>query len=420
MKEILYTAAHGGFPLDRVPLGGGGAICEHLADAWRQQKPFPFRIIDPSILGVHAPGEKDLVRMSEWAYARFCRAFERASTDTILSHDPGKSVVLCNDVSEGPDFRLLAQRGFPVYTIYHVDVVDYFTRIYLRGWIRPESATRFHRWMEHSPLRKLFTDIFGLVLQKQQDSVLYSRGLIVPSDEMRNVLTRCYPVNPEKIHVIPWGIWEEAIDPEAVALERTRFREMHRIPEGAAVILTLSRISPEKAQDRLLKAMALWERRSDFPAQGVFLFIAGEEAYMQGKRFQKRLERLAGQLRRTHVIFPGYASGARKRALFSLADLYVFPSRHESYGLTMLEAMRSGLPILAAYNHGAREAFQPGTGEMLPAAEEREIPGLMMESLRRLLANRPQLRLMGKAAEKYALTQRFEESASTLADIIRS
>ena len=39
------------------------------------------------------------------------------------------------------------------------------------------------------------------------------------------------------------------------------------------------------------------------------------------------------------MVFPGYVTGERKRAFFALADLYVFPSRHESYGLTLLEAL---------------------------------------------------------------------------------
>ena len=52
--------------------------------------------------------------------------------------------MLCNDVSEGPDFAALANAGFPVFTIYHVDVVDYFCRIYLHQWFRPETAVRLY------------------------------------------------------------------------------------------------------------------------------------------------------------------------------------------------------------------------------------------------------------------------------------
>lgn len=418
VKRILYTAAHGGARLDRAPLGGGGAVCEQLAEEWGRTRPFPFERITPSILGAQAPREEELVRLSEWAYARFCRAFERASTQAILKCDPARVVVLCNDVAEGPDFDLLAGRGYPIYTIYHVDVVDYFTRIYWRGRIRPETAARLYRWIERTPLRIPFDRLLGLVFQKQQSSARASQGLIVPSQRMREVLSRCYPLEANKIHVIPWGIWDEPSDAAAVENETARLRADYRIPEGTAVLLTLSRISPEKGQDRILRALALWERRPDFPSEGVVLFIAGEAAYMQGERFRRKLERLSGKLRRTRVLFPGYARGALKQALFRLADLYLFASRHESYGLTLMEAMKAGLPVLSADSHGAREIFQEGTGEMLPPAPETDVPDLLSAGLRRLLADRTRLKQMGEAAKRHAEGRKFSEAAARLAELL--
>ena len=42
-----------------------------------------------------------------------------------------------------------------------------------------------------------------------------------------------------------------------------------------------------------------------------------------------------------------------------LAELFVSPSVHESYGLTLVEAMRAGLPILASDHHGVAEILRP-------------------------------------------------------------
>ena len=53
--------------------------------------------------------------------------------------------MLVNDISEGPDFAVLAARGFRIFTIYHVDVVAYVASIYLRGRIRPETTVRLYR-----------------------------------------------------------------------------------------------------------------------------------------------------------------------------------------------------------------------------------------------------------------------------------
>ena len=48
-------------------------------------------------------------------------------------------------MSEGPDFALLAARGYRIFTIYHVDVVAYVAAIYGRGLIRPETTVRWYR-----------------------------------------------------------------------------------------------------------------------------------------------------------------------------------------------------------------------------------------------------------------------------------
>jgi len=98
-------------------------------------------------------------------------------------------------------------------------------------------------------------------------------------------------------------------------------RHQYAIPRDALVLLTLSRISVEKGQDLLLRALLDWERRSDFPRQPVWLFICGDAAYMQGHRFLRRLQSLAARLRKTRVIFTGHVTGIRKQAFFALASL---------------------------------------------------------------------------------------------------
>lgn len=399
---ILYTAAHGGFSGEVVPLGGGAAVCDHLVEEWTRTQPFPFKLITPSILGVAAPAGRDLVRFSERDYAHFSRAFERAATEEILRHDPADTVVLSNDVSEGPDFAALDARGFRIFTIYHVDVVAYVAAIYGRGLVRPETTVRWYR-----RLGAVLPDIARLVWEKQEASVRYSRGLIVPSDGMRDELLRCYPdCAPSKIHVLPWGAWDHG---PAVSCEELRAE--FGVPANAWVQLTLSRISPEKGQDLLLEALIDWERREDYPTQPLWLFVCGDAAYMQGRRFLEKLRRLASRLRKTRVVFPGHVTGDRKRAFFALADLYVFPSRHESYGLTLLEALAAGLPAVCLDHHGARSVMREEFGALVPARELRP-------AIARLLADPEGRRRMGEAARAFAAGERFGDRAAMLARIV--
>lgn len=401
MIRVLYTAAHGGFAQPAVPLGGGAEVFNRLVAEWSRTRPFELQTITPRILGHNAPSARELVRFDERAYARFCRNFEHAATEQILRHDPNSTVVLANDVSEGPDFARLAGAGFRVFTIYHVDVAAYVAAIYLRG-LAPETAVRWAR-----RLRWVLPGIARLIWEKQEASVRCSQGLIVPSAGMRDTLLRCYPFCPPgNIQVLPWGCWngESGADPEPL-------RREFGLPSDALVLLTLSRISPEKGQDLLLEALLEWEGRTDYPRQPLYLFICGEAAFMQGRRFLRRLEALAARLRRTRVVFPGYVAGERKQAFFALADLYVFPSRHESYGLTLMEALAAGLPAVALDTAGARSLMRPEFGELVQPSELR--PALV-----RLLADPSLRRRMGAAAREFARRHRFQDTAARLARLL--
>jgi glycosyltransferase involved in cell wall biosynthesis len=377
-------------------------VFEHLTAEWQCTQPFELQTITPAILGTSAPRGGELVKFSERAYARFCREFERASTAEILRHDPAQTVVLANDVSEGPDFAELGARGYRIYTIYHVDVVAYVAAIYGRGAIAPETTVRWY-----PRLRWFLPEIAKLVWDKQEASMRHSRGLIVPSKGMREVLLRCYPqCLRKKIHVLPWGNWnaEAPGDPEPLR------RELG-VPHDAQVLLTLSRISPEKGQDLLLQALLEWEQGEDFPKNPLWLIVCGDAAFMQGRRFLDKLRGLAARLKRTRVVFPGYVTGERKRAFLALADLYVFPSRHESYGLTLMEALAAGLPAVCLDTTGARSVMQEEFGALVS-------PRGLRPAIASLLADAGRRKQMSSAAREFARSQRFSDRAAELATLL--
>ena len=389
---ILYTAAHGGFR-ESVPLGGGAAICDQLVDEWSRTKPFEFRLIRPQVAA------SDIVHFSERQYAKFSRDFERTATLEILKHDPKDTIVLANDVSEGPDFRAL--RAYKIFTIYHVDVVAYVSDIYFHGLIRPETTVQWYRRLGWA-----LPSISKLVWEKQQASVAYSRGLIMPSQGMKDVMLRCYPdCAPEKIQVLPWGVPEPGLPGDAAPL-----RGEFNVPENARVLLTLSRISPEKGQDLLLEKLIEWERSDDYPREPLWLFICGQAAFMQGLRFLEKLRSLAAKLKKTRVVFPGYVTGDRKKAFFALADLYIFPSRHESYGLTLLEALAAGVPAVCLDHHGASAVMREVFGCVVQ-------PSALIPAIKGLL-NDHNLADKGVNARLFALNNRFSQQAAKLAKLI--
>ncbi len=357
--EVLYSAAHAEFS-DLEPLGGGKAVADYLIREWRTGEPFAFSVLSPKSLRLNLP--TPLAQMTELQYARFCREFEQATTAGILKRDPKQCVVLSNDISEGPDFAPLAERGYRIVTIFHVDVVEYFTRFYLRGLIRPETAARF-RWFRAMP------DVLRLVFEKQYECVRHSARIVVPSAPMREMILRCYPwCAADKIIVLPWGNVAAHRSPHlhhapsVVNPLPQRRGEGSDIGRDGIVIITLSRLSPEKGIERLLAALP----HVDTHGKMVRVFICGGPAYMKGRAYERKLRRLAEKVTTAHVEFTGHVTGERKAALLQRADIFVSPSKHESYGLTIAEALAAGCRVVSHHHYGAE-------GEVVDCSDARAL-----------------------------------------------
>lgn len=425
MPHVVFAGAHLGYDARRVPLGGGAAVGIALAQRWVETRPFPFVILGS---GEVSPVSGLDYRAVDWGsrrreqhpadlsvrkYARLCRQFERGVTAALraLAHevDPREACVLHNDIAEAGNFDRIREMGYRQAAIFHVDVVDYVAQIYLRGRLSAPTLARALRAVERPGLRRILPDVVRLALAKQEACARHCDLLVVPSAEMAAILRRSYPWRTEDdVLVLPWGTIAEPVPhdvDEAVADIRARYAL-----DGRPVLLALSRISPEKGQDLLLQALRYWERQG---GRNLIAFICGAPAYMHGGRYMRRLLRLARRLRRVEVYFPGYATGAEKHAFFSVADVYVFPSRHESYGLTMMEALAAGLPVLTTAHRSARDLVRPEFGRVVDAR-----PRALCQGLAEILAQRDELPEMGEASRRFALARPFSASADRLAEAI--
>lgn len=411
VERVVYCAAHGGFPVE-APLGGGAAVARLLEEEWRRTRPFELQMITPAVLGAAAPEGAELAEFDESRYAAFCREFSRAATERILQHDPRRTAVLVNDISEAPDFAALGRAGFRIVTIYHVDVVAYIAKIYLRGVVGPRRLAGAWRRLEKLGAARLAPLILRLIFQRQAESVRHSAAVVVPSTGMKRVLLDCWPeARAERIHVLPWG----APPAEEGEADAEALRREYGVDRRERVLLALSRISPEKGQDLLLESMLEWERERGEAVPPVRLFVCGAPAYMQGRAHMKRLQRLAARLRRIRVEFPGHVTGERKRAFFALADVYVFASRHESYGLTLMEALGCGVPAVAVESDGTREILQPEFGVRVRSEEARR---QLWRAVEGLLADEARRRAMGEAGRRFAQARPFAAAARRLGEML--
>jgi glycosyltransferase involved in cell wall biosynthesis len=180
--------------------------------------------------------------------------------------------------------------------------------------------------------------------------------------------------------------------------------------------MTLSRISPEKGIHLLLEALRGLETRPGFEGKDVCLFVCGEPAFMRGEAYARRVRRAAAKLERFRVFFPGYLSAFDKQVYFRLAELFVSPSLHESYGLTLVEAMRAGLPLLASDHYGVDETLDPSYGVKVPYRRASERAARLEEGLAGLLSDPDRLRSMGELARKAAGRMTFSGAARSLLD----
>lgn len=169
--------------------------------------------------------------------------------------------------------------------------------------------------------------------------------------------------------------------PNGVEIARFRATPARRDGTGKAVALCVARLSPEKGVDLLVEAMAL------AGAAELFLRVAGDGP--EEARLRERI-RASGLCGRVELL------GRRDDIpdLLASADLYCQPSRDEGLGMAALEAMASGLPVVATRVGGLPEVVQEGrTGLLVPS----EDPAALAAALTALAADLSMARRMGAA-----------------------
>jgi glycosyltransferase involved in cell wall biosynthesis len=235
----------------------------------------------------------------------------------------------------------------------------------LIGWLFPENlppVARFY-WARWLPA-----------------SIRAADAIVVDSQQTRRDVLRLLPEVAARTRVVPLAADPRfrELPPEASAALRGRLG----LPER--VLLYAGTIEPRKGLDTLVEAWALVA--GQLPA--VELVIAGQEGWF-AERLHAQVERL-GLGRRVHFL--GYLADEDLPALYALAELFVFPSRYEGFGLPPLEAMACGTPVIASNAASLPEVLgdaavlvPPGDAPMLARAL---LLGLAQPELRAALRQR--------------------------------
>jgi glycosyltransferase involved in cell wall biosynthesis len=166
--------------------------------------------------------------------------------------------------------------------------------------------------------------------------------VIADSGCSRRDAIRLLGLDPDRVTAIPLAVGPEfQPTPDTGAVDAIRARLGL---DGKRVIFNVAGLDVRKNVATLLRAFA---RATDRIGQDVTLVIGGKAHGNPG--LYPDLAPLTRELGiAERALFPGALSAGEKIALYHLADCYAAPSRYEGFGLTPLEAMACGTPVVAA------------------------------------------------------------------------
>jgi phosphatidylinositol alpha-mannosyltransferase len=170
----------------------------------------------------------------------------------------------------------------------------------------------------------------------------------------------------------PFRIIPNGVDVEAFS----RGRRLARFDDGRFNVLFVGRLEPRNGLDRLLEAFGRLRRQVD-----ARLLVLGDGPLLP--RYRAMVSRELAD----DVVFAGRVLETRPD-WYASADVYCAPARIASFGVTLLEAMAAGKPVLASDIEGFREVMEHGReGELVapddPAAWARALVRLASDPARR-------------------------------------
>jgi glycosyltransferase involved in cell wall biosynthesis len=319
---------------------------------------------------VGAAGERELrvgslpfplypdIRMSWPSFKRVAEFFDEFQPDLLHVHTEGALGVAGR--------RYALARKLPLVTSFHTNFPQY-SRHYGVGFLEPAVW----RWLErfHGPAALTLTPGEGV-----RDE-LVRRGIAHAAVWGRGVDTRLF--HPGRRDA-GWRRWLAGGD-------------------DTAVVLHVGRLAREKNLDVLIAA---WYTAHDALGQRATFVAAGEGPVARDIEADLPFVRMLGFLPRQHLA-----------TLYASADLCVFPSHTETCGLVALEAMSSGVAVVAADAGGFRESIRHDvTGVLVPPSDVQRYAHAIIE-----LAVDPARRfLLGAAARERAIERDVEPENAEL------
>lgn len=244
-----------------------------------------------------------------------------------------------------------------------------------------ESASQKLKALDHRIYRRLAAFVEGLVFGHNSP-----KARIVVSQSMKREFIRYYGDAAESIIVIPNGVDQKMFNPANRLLYRDRIRQKHGISRSDLVLMFAGGDWERKGVAYIIEALSLLLRLD------VKLLIVGsgdEKFYGQLAELKQVRER---------IIF--VSSSTNIWEYYAASDVFVFPTRYEPFGLVIVEAMASGLPVITSRVAGAADLIIDGVNGIL-LREPSDVNDLTAK-IELLISNAELRKTMGKCARETA------------------
>lgn len=225
-------------------------------------------------------------------------------------------------------------------------------------------------------------------VRKISDSMRKADGVIAVSQFTRDQILKRWPVRENRVRVIYHAL-DRRFQTDIPSRSFRMLREKLSLP--ASFILFVGGVEPRKNLLNLVEALKIIHSK-----QGkIPLVIAGRKVASYTRKLEEKIDecRLG-----PFVKLIGYLPAEELNGIYRLATVFVFPSLCEGFGLPLLEAMASGLPIAASRSSAIPEVAQDAALYFLPEEPEDIAEKILLllgdESLRQRLIERGRKRIL--------------------------
>jgi glycosyltransferase involved in cell wall biosynthesis len=284
------------------------------------------------------------------------------------------------------------------YDVIHLHENRFYTSILLHHYAKKygipyvlQAHGDLPRISKHGP-KVLFDVFFGYRLLRDASKVI-----ALTNTEAEQYKSMGVPY--ERIAVIPNGI---DLSEYADLPPKGSFKKKFNIQDKEKIVLYLGRIHRIKGVDILVRAFANVIKKLD----DVRLVVVGpDDGYLS------ELEALIKALKiEDQVLISGPLYGRDKLDAYVDADVYVLPSRYEIFGMTALESVACGTPVILTENCGIAEYFRDKTGLVVNA----DSPSNLQEALLEMLVNRERQKVFRRNCKTVMQKFNISETVSKL------